>query len=736
MPETNADRTARRLPPDEAAVTVSTQLPERLGRPGAVTIASAPASEASGKATGPTQVDPASARYLILGEVGQGGMALVHAARDTELLRKVAIKSMGADVSRDAGMRARFLREVQITAQLEHPHVVPVYSLEAAAQGLPAYTMKLIQGRTFEAYLDETIASYRQGQQPDESHNLPTRLEHFLKVCDAIAYAHDKGVVHRDLKPANVMIGRHNEVYVMDWGICRLMDESGGETLAGTAASVDQDAARTQAGLVVGTPRYMAPEQAEGRNEAIGPHSDQCALGLMLHELVTLRSPYAGDTAVDVLVNAARNRVEPMSPAFSGMPVPRELKAIVARATSLHPADRYPSVHALAADIRRYLHGEAVLAKPDNLWQRAARALARHRQATLLGLFALIAVAASAFSLLIWQQEQTLQAQYQREQREAALLGTVASLGDRLQTRLLILQGELDALAAMAAQLAQHGRESDQESYWLEDFQREGGAPADFGRHPGYADPVSLAHGVWFTAPEVPRQAVEVEAQRLLNLRRYAAELFEHVRATMGSVARGESAAAQSGVAEFLLALESGLTYRYPGSAVLRGEFDARQRPWYQQAIDRPRAFWGQPFVSAVDGAVKLPVSHAIREPGGPLLGVVALTLRMDQVMQNLQSGGALPGFRQLMLLDERGAIIAAMPARQQSTDDSGNLDVERFPDPRLFEALAQRDLGLFRTRAFGRPELIAFDRVDPLGWVVLAIVDESAMAVATTNAD
>jgi eukaryotic-like serine/threonine-protein kinase len=723
----NADRG------NEAAVTVSTSLPDRLGRSDAVTIAHALAPEkddAGGRKVDQPTGSPA--RYLILAEVGQGGMALVHAARDTELLRKVAIKSMGSGVGRDAGMRARFLREAQITAQLEHPHVVPVYSLEAVEQGLPAYTMKLVQGRTFEQYLDETATSYRQGRQPDESHSLPARLEHFLKVCDAIAYAHDKGVVHRDLKPANVMIGRHNEVYVMDWGICRLQGESGGETLAGASAAVDADAARTQDGLVVGTPRYMAPEQAEGRNEDVGPHTDQCALGLMLHELVTLQAPYAGVGAVEILINAARGRVQPMSPAFAGMPVPRELRAIVARATAMDPARRYSSVHELAADIRRFMRGEAVMARPDNPWQRAARALARHRQATLVALFGLVALVASSISLLLWQQERALQATYAREQREATLLSAVTRQGDRLQTRLLLLQGEVDALAAMAAQLLQHGRESDHTAYWLSDFQQQGSAPADFGRHPGYQDPVSLAHGVWFTAPELSPAGLQADTRRLMSLRGYAADLFDQMRITMGTVSTGAGPAQHSGVAEFLLALETGLAYRYPGSALPRGQFDARQRPWYRLAMENPRAAWGRPFISAVNGKVKLPVAHPIREPGGPLLGAVAITLRMDDVLRNLQSDLALPGLRQTMLLDAQGEILAAMPPRQHETDDAGEIKPERFPDAALFRALEQRDLGLIETRAFGKPELIVFDRVDPLGWVVLALVDEAAVGAAS----
>jgi eukaryotic-like serine/threonine-protein kinase len=714
---------SQRVPNDDT-IALDTRVPRRLREAGVTTIAGATSTSDTGAGT----TQPESARYLIIGEAGKGGMAVVHVARDTELLRKVALKAMAHDAKADPDLQTRFLREVQITAQLDHPHVVPVYALEIAEGGVPAYTMKLVDGITFSKYLDETLECHEQGRQPDDAHALPARLEHFLKVCDAVAYAHSKGVVHRDLKPANVMIGRHNEVYLMDWGICRVLGQSDDQTLAATSASTGTDAGTTQIGAVVGTPRYMAPEQAQGLGEAIGPHSDQCALGLMLHELVTLGAPYAGRTAFEVLENAAHGRVRPMTPACAGIPVPRELKAIVAMATAYDPDKRYSSVRAFAADIRRYLRGEAVEARPDNPWQKSARFLSRHRQLAMLALLGVVAAAATAISLLMWQHERVLTAEREHEQRLAALVEMVARHGDRMQTRMLILQGELDALAGMASQLLQHGRESDERIYWVEDFRRADSMPADFDVHPGYEDPVSLQHGVWIAAPGVARETVLGEVRRLLHLRRYGSELFEHVREAMGTVGPADNQVAQSGVAEFMVALESGVTYRYPGFAEFREGFDGRLRPWYRPALSHPRAVWGRPYVSAVGGAIKLPVSHALREPGGPLLGVVSLTLKLNHLVRNLQMDQAHPAVREVMLLDRDGLVVAAASMLRPQAIDGDELNLARFPDPQLFDLLETRDIGHFETNVFGQREIVAFDRVDPLGWTVVAIADARAL--------
>jgi serine/threonine protein kinase len=338
----------------------------------------------------------ASVRYVVVGVAGRGGMGTVHVARDVDLRRHVALKELGDDVAHDRTARARFVREVQVTAQLDHPYIVPVYSLEVATGGRPAYAMKLVEGRTFSQLIADTRAAHERKSALDDDLLLAARLEHFLKVCDALAYAHVRGVVHRDLKPANLMLGRHNEVYVMDWGICRLI---GAQPVEGPAQAADPlvDLGRvgeTAFGSIVGTPLYMSPEQAPGRHADLDARSDQCALGLILFELVTLARPFNGRTVVDILQQAAAGARAPVTHAF-GEAIPIELVAIVERATASDPARRYPSVEDLADDLRRFLRGEAVVARPDTHWQKAVRTVARHRQAAavvVLG-FALVSMA-------------------------------------------------------------------------------------------------------------------------------------------------------------------------------------------------------------------------------------------------------------------------------------------------------------------------------------------------------
>ncbi|HSB60605.1 MAG TPA: serine/threonine-protein kinase, partial [Vicinamibacteria bacterium] len=169
-------------------------------------------------ATSPAASLHGPSHYVVLGTAGRGAMGTVQVARDVDLLRKVALKQLAPEFAGDRGATARFIREVQVTAQLDHPHIVPVYGLEASAGGRPAYTMKLVQGRTFVELIRDTQAFYEEGKAPIEGLSLPARLEYFLKVCDAVHYAHERGVIHRDLKPANLMLGQYNEVYVMDWG--------------------------------------------------------------------------------------------------------------------------------------------------------------------------------------------------------------------------------------------------------------------------------------------------------------------------------------------------------------------------------------------------------------------------------------------------------------------------------------------------------------------------------------
>ncbi len=299
--------------------------------------------------------DLTGTRYVLGREVGRGGMGSVWEAEDPELGRSVALKVLDLpDVSGD--LSARLRREARVLARLEHPGVVPVHDVGTLPDGRPWYAMKLVRGER----LDEAAARLP---------TLPERLRLFLRVCEPVAFAHARGVVHRDLKPSNVMVGPFGEVLVLDWGIARVVSEGEPDRppAAPPAESREPRAAAapgTAAGTVLGTPGYMAPEQARG-DGGVDARADVYALGVLLRGLAGPEAPRA-----------------------------RRLAAIVARATAERPAERYDGVPALAADVARFLDGEPVTAYRERPWERAARFAARHRVALLLLLAYLAARAA------------------------------------------------------------------------------------------------------------------------------------------------------------------------------------------------------------------------------------------------------------------------------------------------------------------------------------------------------
>jgi serine/threonine-protein kinase len=275
---------------------------------------------------------PAAERYRDPELLGRGGMGIVQRFQDAVIGREVAMKvSVGAS-------DPRFLREARIQAQLEHPSIVPVYDLGKAADGHPFFTMKRVRGRT----LDELVPE------------LPTRrlLAHFATVCLAVDFAHARGVVHRDLKPPNVMVGDFGEVYVLDWGIAKLYLEPGGTESSPEAVSP----LATRAGDVVGTPLYMAPEQARG--EPVSPATDVFALGAMLFEILCKEPLLVARSAPEALLAAQKPAEARPSVRRPDLEIAPELAAICMKATAFDRAERYASARELHDALERFLDGD------------------------------------------------------------------------------------------------------------------------------------------------------------------------------------------------------------------------------------------------------------------------------------------------------------------------------------------------------------------------------------------
>jgi eukaryotic-like serine/threonine-protein kinase len=307
--------------------------------------------------------DLSDTRYELVEKLGEGGMGGVYRVEDTALGRQVALKAIRV-VDASGEFTVRLLREAKITARLEHPGIVPVHDVGTLPDGRVFYTMKLVQGRRLDQYALE-------------AGGVPERLRTFQKICEAVSFAHARNVLHRDLKPQNIMVGRFGEVLVMDWGLAKVLnaetvvnsDRSEIRPQQKSKSDVNGHAPDTMQGAVLGTPGYMAPEQARGEIAAIGPRADVYSLGAVLKFL---------------LKDLGR--------------IPKALAAICSKATAEEVALRYGSVEELGSDIAHYMDGMPVLAYPEGAFTRLWRWIVRNRPWILL----ILAYVVMRALLILW----------------------------------------------------------------------------------------------------------------------------------------------------------------------------------------------------------------------------------------------------------------------------------------------------------------------------------------------
>ena len=334
-----------------------------------VTLAESPAALATGTATPVGSElreeelddgDGHGARYTLRDRLGEGGMGEVYLCADHRIGRDIAMKVIRAERGSHPDARSRFLREARVQGQLEHPSIVPVYDLARDGNGSAYFTMRRLRGKTFEQVLQELRDGAPATVREWTRHKLLTA---FTSVCLAIEFAHSRGVVHRDLKPDNVMLGDFGEVYVLDWGLAKVVDgrAAGPESDRArtlTPVPADEDAPRTAVGAVMGTPGYMAPEQAVGDGGRVDARTDVYALGALLFEILTLAPLHERGTSDEVIrstVLGADARPSVRAPARDIAP---ELDAICVRATAVKRDDRYASARELYDAVESFLAGD------------------------------------------------------------------------------------------------------------------------------------------------------------------------------------------------------------------------------------------------------------------------------------------------------------------------------------------------------------------------------------------
>lgn len=393
-------------------------------------------------------------QYKTLGELGRGGWGVVERAFDKRLEREVAIKRMSGPVASQTGAQQIFEREAKVTSQLQHPSIVPVHEVGRTQLGESFYAMKLLEGES----LRDCIRGAHANREGDAAHQLRSvylpLLDRFISVCNAIAFAHKRGVIHRDLKPANVMAGEFGETIVVDWGLAVQVGESG---------SLGQTTVVSEESTQVGTPAYMSPEQAAASPHALATTSDVYSLGVMLFEIISGVSPHtwdeikAGPDGSDATELTQRILERVAAGELPGLRTvspnaPKCLAAVCAKAMAHQPSERYVSADELAADVRRYIEGDAPHVYAEPLLDKIARWCSRHRAmvTTICMASTILLLVSVAFGVVISQAHKAeLAAKKDAEQAHAEAMNRLAQARHTADTWLIDLSGSLQFYPGM-----------------------------------------------------------------------------------------------------------------------------------------------------------------------------------------------------------------------------------------------------------------------------------------------
>jgi len=689
-------------------------------------------------------------RYEEMGSIGKGGMGEVLLARDNQLLRKVAIKVL-RDQNVSAAALSFFIREAQITAQLDHPNIVPVYTVRPPQKGEKnvSFVMKLVKGKTFFEIISKIRAICNENPKAALSQELSlrTRLEHFLKACDGITYAHRKQVVHRDLKPANIMVGDFGEVYVMDWGIAKMLkDDEEALTALGTAiytgdipkSSGSMTLSSAQPEGVVGTLSYMSPEQAKGRLD-VSMASDIFSLGVILYELVTLKPARVGD-AKEKLRWAENGYINQMSHLVPDEKIDPELKAIIHKATEFNPKDRYPTVNALSDDIRRYLRGDEVSQLPDNLPRKVIRWMGKHRQMTMIIFMSVLLLSSTITIASLYREQAAMKAAQIREKKLSQLQAAVSSHAHLIDSRFLRLEDLAVGLTNNAIYLIENAPPNDELFYWISDFKNSKSAPPDHEEAPLYGRPVSIDYPVVKTAPKVLKEEISDLMQRLAPLRHHFKKMLLDSRGVTEPVSEVEARRLLTvhglPIRWAYIGLEAGVMYSYPGKGTYSDDYDPRVRPWYELGKHKKSVFWGNPYLDLQGQGRVLPCATSLYGKDNKFYGVMGMDVTFSDIIQDyLTTRKGAVGVIESFLLDNQGRIVVRSSQTKVLEDDKNNstLKLPPFPIQIVTEAVKREVSGLMETEIEGKSRLIVFYQMSSLKWYYVEQID-TAVYIGSTG--
>ncbi|MFA6928966.1 MAG: protein kinase, partial [Lentisphaeria bacterium] len=570
--------------------------------------------------------------------IAEGGQGILARAQDLALKREVALKSLRQELLKDNQARDCFLTEAQVTAQLDHPTIVPIYSLTKDPQNGIHLAMKLVKGQTLKEYLQKVILHYEMEgvRKFDLKKGLHYRMDIFLRVCDAISYAHSRNIMHCDLKPENIMIGEYNETYVMDWGIAKLIYESDGKTLTRESLTV-----------MNGTPRFMPPEALlhQGRDE----RSDIFALGAILFEIVMLEHAFSGESSSAVMQKIKKNQRNPMKSHFR-VSIDRDLQAIINKAMAFDREQRYPSVDALAEDLRRYLRGEEVSVNPDHFWGKLNRWSTNHRRIVFMSGFVLLF---SLLALHAWSALRQMRATVSEQSRSVAAslaYNSVGETGMAIDRQIASLENVLGQLTDNLLFLLEN-RDSSSRGHNLfvpyQDYQSPQTQPPGAVFSMAYNQIVDPDHFSYFQTDNRKTPTDEELLKKLSPLQTQIHKILRNSKSQQNidsenlQELKEELLTAGLPVAWVYFAFSNGLHLAFPGSGSYAADYDPRQRDWYLAGLNgKGRPVWGSPYRDALTNETVITCSMAVLSPKGNCYGVAGIDIPLNKIKTILSSSG------------------------------------------------------------------------------------------------